>query len=57
MMVDSPHGLRKEKEGDSQPFLKDSYPSTCFPTASVFNSQTNRELIGRHWKKITWQQE
>ena len=47
MMADGPHGLRKEKEGDSQPFLKDSYPSTCFPTASTLASTWNRELIGR----------
>ena len=47
MMADGPHGLRKEKEGDSQPILKDSYPSTCFPTASALASTWNRELIGR----------
>lgn len=47
MMADGPHGLRKEKEGDSQPILKDSYPSTCFPTASALASTWNRELIER----------
>ena len=47
MMTDGPHGLRKEMEGGSQPILKDSYPSTCFPTASALASTWNRELIGR----------
>ena len=47
MMADGPHGLRKEKEGDSQPILKESYPSTCFPTASALASTWNRELVGR----------
>lgn len=47
MMTDGPHGLRKEKESGEQLILKDSYPSTCFPTASALASTWNRELIGR----------
>ena len=47
MMADGPHGLRKEKESGEQLILKDSYPSTCFPTASALASTWNRELIGR----------
>jgi len=47
MMADGPHGLRKEREDDSQPILKDSYPSTCFPTASALASTWNRDLIKR----------
>ena len=46
MMTDSPHGLRKEKGGGGQTIMKDSYPSTCFPTASALASTLNRELIG-----------
>ena len=47
MMIDGPHGLRVEKGSDSQLIIKDSYPSTCFPTASALASTWNRELIGR----------
>ena len=46
IMADGPHGLRKEKGGDSQLIIKDSFPSTCFPTASALASTWNRELIG-----------
>jgi len=47
MMADGPHGLRKEKTDDSNSIIKDSSPSTCFPTASALASTWNRELIGR----------
>ena len=45
MMADGPHGLRKEKTDDSNSIIKDSYPSTCFPTASALAATWDRDLI------------
>jgi len=43
-MADGPHGLRKEqKKGGGN--LLDSYPSTCFPTASLLACSFDRDLI------------
>ena len=44
-VADGPHGLRLEREDGSQPILKDSYPATCFPTASALASTWNRKLL------------
>ncbi|MCL2538767.1 MAG: glycoside hydrolase family 3 C-terminal domain-containing protein [Oscillospiraceae bacterium] len=43
-MSDGPHGLRKEKkrEGGNS---ADSYPSTCFPTASLLACSFDRDLL------------
>jgi beta-glucosidase len=46
MMADGPHGLRKEVSEDTSDILRDSYPATCFPTASALASTWNRELVG-----------
>ena len=52
MMADGPHGLRKEKADEQQLIFKDSYPSTCFPTASALASTWNRSLIERVGKAM-----
>ena len=41
MMADGPHGLRKELEEGDGDILRDSYPATCFPTASAMASTWN----------------
>ena len=45
MMADGPHGLRKELDSDGQGLLKESYPATCFPTASALASTWNTDLL------------
>ena len=45
MMADGPHGLRKELSEGKGDILRDSYPATCFPTASALASTWNRDLI------------
>ena len=47
MMADGPHGLRKEVSEGTNDILRNSYPATCFPTASALASTWNRELVGR----------
>jgi len=47
MMADGPHGLRKELSKGNGDILRDSYPATCFPTASALASTWNRELISK----------
>ena len=43
-MADGPHGLRKEqKKGGGN--LGESYPSTCFPTASLLACSFDRDLV------------
>lgn len=45
MVADGPHGLRKVLvEGDGE-ILRDSYPATCFPTASALASTWNVDLV------------
>ncbi len=51
-MADGPHGLRKEVSEGKSDILRDSYPATCFPTASALASTWNRELVGRVGKAI-----
>ena len=45
MMADGPHGLRKEIDNGESNIISDSYPATCFPTASALASTWNRELL------------
>jgi len=52
MMADGPHGLRKEVSEGKGDILRDSYPATCFPTASALASTWNRELVGKLGKAI-----
>ncbi|MCY0877382.1 MAG: glycoside hydrolase family 3 C-terminal domain-containing protein [Firmicutes bacterium] len=42
-MSDGPHGLRKEGGPDQE--MRDSVPSTCFPTASALASSWDRDLM------------
>ncbi|MEN8242034.1 MAG: glycoside hydrolase family 3 C-terminal domain-containing protein [Chloroflexota bacterium] len=45
MVADGPHGLRKQV-GDSSDIGKmESYPATCFPTASALAASWDRELV------------
>ncbi|MBQ0059967.1 MAG: glycoside hydrolase family 3 C-terminal domain-containing protein [Lachnospiraceae bacterium] len=41
-MHDGPHGLRKQDEGVT--FVNDSYPATCFPTASGWACSFDRDM-------------
>jgi beta-glucosidase len=43
-MSDGPHGLRRQVEEEGSP-EGDSYPSTCFPTASAIACSFNRQLL------------
>jgi len=52
MMADGPHGLRKEVAEGKGDILRDSYPATCFPTASALASTWNRALVGKVGKAI-----
>ncbi|NCB74038.1 MAG: glycosyl hydrolase [Clostridia bacterium] len=46
MMADGPHGLRIETEGSGEDLLaKESYPATCFPTASALACSWDTELM------------
>jgi len=46
MMADGPHGLRKEIEESGEDLLtKESYPATCFPTASALACSWDTELM------------
>ena len=45
MMADGPHGLRVEVADGVGNILRDSYPATCFPTASALASTWNRDLV------------
>ncbi len=46
-MTDGPHGVRMQKGSGEPDELYNSYPATCFPTASACASTWNRELIYR----------
>ncbi len=43
-MADGPHGLRIEKPSKKRG-INDSYPATCFPTASALSATWNQNLI------------
>jgi beta-glucosidase len=45
MVSDGPHGLRKQVGDSSDLGLMESYPATCFPTASSLAATWNRELV------------
>ncbi|NLN69658.1 MAG: glycosyl hydrolase [Chloroflexi bacterium] len=45
MLTDGPHGLRKQVEVNDLGGLSDSYPATCFPTASALAATWDRNLI------------
>ena len=45
MVTDGPHGLRKQVEVNDMGGLSDSYPATCFPTASALAATWDRELV------------
>ena len=47
LMADGPHGLRMEVADGTGNILRDSYPATCFPTASALASTWNRDLVAR----------
>ena len=45
MVTDGPHGLRKQVEVNDMGGLSESYPATCFPTASALAATWDRELV------------
>ncbi|QWC00197.1 glycoside hydrolase family 3 C-terminal domain-containing protein [Mycoplasmatota bacterium] len=45
MMTDGPHGLRKQRDMGDHLGIGNSYPATCFPTASALASTWNPSLI------------
>ncbi len=51
MMTDGPHGLRKQTSGDDLG-IGNSYPATCFPTASLLACSWDRSLAERQGKAI-----
>ncbi|PNR96217.1 glycoside hydrolase family 3 C-terminal domain-containing protein [Petrotoga sp. 9PWA.NaAc.5.4] len=51
-MSDGPHGLRKEDENSEEEILKNSIPSTCFPTAATTACSWDRELIKQLGKAL-----
>ena len=52
MMSDGPHGLRKEDENSEEGILKNSIPSTCFPTAATTACSWDRGLIKQLGKAL-----
>ena len=51
MVTDGPHGLRKQLEKSDQLGIADSYPSVCYPTASLSACSWDKELLyqlGQH---------
>ncbi len=51
MVTDGPHGLRKQIEKSDQLGIADSYPSVCYPTASLSGCSWDKELLyqlGQH---------
>lgn len=44
-MSDGPHGLRKQRPGAFSGDMEDSYPATCFPTASALGCSFDEELL------------
>ena len=45
MVTDGPHGLRKQVADSNELGVTESFPSTCFPTASALASTWDRDLI------------
>jgi beta-glucosidase len=45
MVSDGPHGLRKQVGDSDQLGISDSYPSVCFPTASLSACSWDKELM------------
>ncbi|MFP4478377.1 MAG: beta-glucosidase [Candidatus Izemoplasmatales bacterium] len=45
MVTDGPHGLRKQKDSGDHLGIGNSYPATCFPTASALAATWNKELL------------
>lgn len=44
MVTDGPHGLRKQLGDSDHLGLNESYPSTCFPTASITSCSFDKEI-------------
>ena len=42
---DGPHGLRRENDADQSIAMKQSFPATCFPTASLSACTWDEELL------------
>ena len=51
-MSDGPHGLRRENDADESIAMKQSFPATCFPTASLTACTWNDELLYKMGKAI-----
>ncbi len=51
MMTDGPHGLRKQTTGTDLG-IGNSYPATCFPTASLLACSWDRELAEKQGRAI-----
>ena len=45
MVTDGPHGLRKQLGDSDQLGISDSFPSVCFPTASLSACSWDKELL------------
>lgn len=45
MVCDGPHGLRKQNAENDKIGIGNSYPATCFPTASLSACSWDRELL------------
>lgn len=44
-LSDGPHGLRKQRPGAASGDMEDSFPATCFPTASALGCSFDEELL------------
>lgn len=44
-LSDGPHGLRKQPPDASHSNMEDSYPATCFPTASALGCSFDENLL------------
>ena len=51
-MSDGPHGLRRENNADESVAMKQSFPATCFPTASATACTWDRDLVYAMGKAI-----
>ena len=45
MVTDGPHGLRKQKDSGDHLGISNSYPATCFPTASALACTWDEDLL------------
>jgi Beta-glucosidase-related glycosidases len=52
MMVDGPHGLRKQRAQADMLGINEAIPATCFPTAVTSGATWNKELIYKMGKAI-----